>query len=224
MAPPSIASPTPPCHCRRLLCDLQLPPPPSPSDAVAAARDGRLSRRLTTESSEMLMTVGGGRGDGDGAERRRGEPEGTEEATVVASMGRAEADQNAEDIVASALACFNDRYVYSSCQESYRLNAGGTLNVPREATDGYCGGPCLTETKLVLSCVDNILYNFRFYNGASVRDVRYTLDAGCGHTRDFNVNEHLDDDIDAYGGCYDHGDRLAVRVYLLILFSCVLLL
>ncbi|URE19960.1 hypothetical protein MUK42_12091 [Musa troglodytarum] len=148
-------------------------------------------------------------------------------AVLCLSTSCCKSDQNAEDIVASALACFNDRYVYSSCQESYRLNAGGTLNVPREATDGYCGGPCLTETKLVLSCVDNILYNFRFYNGASVRDVRYTLDAGCGHTSkrgDFNVNEHLDDDIDAYGGCYDHGDRLAVRVYLLILFSCVLLL
>ncbi|RZR82618.1 hypothetical protein BHM03_00009070 [Ensete ventricosum] len=41
---------------------------------------------------------------------------------------------------------------------------------------------------------------------------------------DFNVNEHLYDDIDGYGGYYDHGDRLVVPVYLLILFSCVLLL
>lgn len=72
--------------------------------------------------------------------------------------------------------------VYSSCQESYRLNAEGTLNVPKEATDDYCGGPCLSETKLVLSCVDEILYNFKFYNGASVQDVKYTLDAGCGDT------------------------------------------
>ncbi|RRT71102.1 hypothetical protein B296_00027735 [Ensete ventricosum] len=41
---------------------------------------------------------------------------------------------------------------------------------------------------------------------------------------DFNVNEHLYDDIDGYGGYSDHGDRLVVPVYLLILFSCVLLL
>ncbi|WOL18377.1 hypothetical protein Cni_G27172 [Canna indica] len=138
-------------------------------------------------------------------------------------------DSNAAGIIATAMACFNDQAVYSSCQESYRLNAQGTINVPREATDAYCGGPCLTETKLVLSCVDNILYSFRFYNGASVRDVRYTLDAGCGHSGrrgDFNVAEHLDDDPYSYGydHYYGHGNKLTVPVYLLMLVSFVLLL
>lgn len=72
--------------------------------------------------------------------------------------------------------------VYGSCQESYRLNAEGSIDVPPVAIDEYCNGPCLIETKLVLECVDDILYNFRFYNGASIHDVRFALFRGCGHT------------------------------------------
>jgi len=34
----------------------------------------------------------------------------------------------------------------------------------------------------VLKCIDAILYNFKFYNGASIKDVSYTLETGCGHT------------------------------------------
>lgn len=71
--------------------------------------------------------------------------------------------------------------MYSGCQEAYRLHPEGTIHVPPEAVDEYCGGPCLSETKLVLKCIDGILYNFKFYNGASLRDVRYTLETGCGH-------------------------------------------
>lgn len=72
--------------------------------------------------------------------------------------------------------------VYNHCEEAYRLSAEGTIPVPPEGTDVYCSGPCLAETKLVLSCLHDIFYNFQFYNGASIQDVRYTLDAGCGYS------------------------------------------
>ncbi|XP_050374220.1 uncharacterized protein LOC126791783 [Argentina anserina] len=97
-------------------------------------------------------------------------------------------------IVAKALLCFNDNYVYSSCQASYRLSESGELNVPKEKADEFCNGACLTETHLVLNCVDHILNNFIFYNKATIRDVRDTIHAGCGYgpeRGDFNVEEHM---------------------------------
>lgn len=68
------------------------------------------------------------------------------------------------------------------CQDSYRLNEKGSIDVPPEATDEFCHGPCLVETKLVLDCVEKKLQDFQFYNGATVLDVKYTLHTGCGHT------------------------------------------
>ncbi|XP_039138968.1 uncharacterized protein LOC120276312 [Dioscorea cayenensis subsp. rotundata] len=127
---------------------------------------------------------------------------------------------DAVGIVAKALACFNDHYVYNHCEEAYRLSAEGTIPVPPEGTDVYCSGPCLAETKLVLSCLHDIFYNFQFYNGASIQDVRYTLDAGCGYSDrrgDFNVGEHLEGD--PYGFYYDHGNKKAIPNYMLLFYS-----
>ncbi|XP_008786227.2 uncharacterized protein LOC103704639 [Phoenix dactylifera] len=135
-------------------------------------------------------------------------------------------EQNAVDIVAKALICFNNQYVYSSCHESYRLSAEGTIHVPPQATEEYCNGPCLVETKLVLQCVDNILYNFQFYNGATVQDVKYALNTGCGHTSkrgDFNVLERSEGDEGEHG-YHGHGNKLGISVYLMLLLGCVLLL
>ncbi|BBG93105.1 Glycine-rich protein family, partial [Prunus dulcis] len=104
------------------------------------------------------------------------------------------AEQDPAQIVAKALLCFNDKYVYSSCEESYRLNESGDLKVPAAKTDEYCNGPCLQETHLVLDCVDNILSNFLFYNKATVQDVRDTIRAGCGYGEErgkFDVPEHI---------------------------------
>ncbi|MCL7040653.1 hypothetical protein MKW94_004924 [Papaver nudicaule] len=98
-------------------------------------------------------------------------------------------------IVAKALYCFNDRFVYSSCKESYRLTQSGNINVPPEATDEYCSGACLTETHLVLDCINNILSNFLFYNKATIWDIKATIKAGCSDTDErgnFNVAEHLE--------------------------------
>ncbi|XP_052190635.1 uncharacterized protein LOC127800198 [Diospyros lotus] len=97
-------------------------------------------------------------------------------------------------IVAKAFLCFNDKYIYSSCEEAYRLDQTGNLKVPPEHTEQFCGGPCLEETNLVLSCVDQIATHFEFYNKATIEDVRDTIKAGCGygiHRGDFNVAEHI---------------------------------
>ncbi|XP_038709107.1 uncharacterized protein LOC120003988 [Tripterygium wilfordii] len=105
-------------------------------------------------------------------------------------------------IVAKALLCFNERNLYISCEESYRLTASGNLNVPYGYTDQYCTGPCLTETHLVLNCIDNILAHFLFYNKATIHDVQDTIEAGCGHGPErgnFNVAEHIQAEEDTAG-------------------------
>ncbi|KAK4767048.1 hypothetical protein SAY86_014799 [Trapa natans] len=97
-------------------------------------------------------------------------------------------------IVARALVCFNNNYIYKSCAESYRLDQSGDLNVPPDGTLAYCTGPCLRETDLVLDCINGILDHFMFYNRATVRDVRDTIRAGCSYGPErghFDVSEHM---------------------------------
>ncbi|KAJ4956797.1 hypothetical protein NE237_013580 [Protea cynaroides] len=116
-------------------------------------------------------------------------------------------------IVAKAILCFNNKYIYSSCEESYRLNESGNLNVPPEATDQFCNGPCLDETNLVLDCIDGILHNFLFYNEATIQDIRDTISAGCGDTSErgnFNVQQHIQDE---YSHAYSDRSHL-MRLYL----------
>ncbi|CAD6232251.1 unnamed protein product [Miscanthus lutarioriparius] len=121
------------------------------------------------------------------------------------------------DIVGRALFCFNHRYIYSGCQGSFRLGPEGALDVPPGSADAFCGGPCLAETELVLRCVDGIMANFRFYNGASAADVRFALDRGCGHSGlrgDFDVLQRIGVGADGnYGDgyFYGHGDDGARR-------------
>ncbi|GKU85403.1 hypothetical protein SLEP1_g82 [Rubroshorea leprosula] len=96
-------------------------------------------------------------------------------------------------IVAKALLCFNDKQIYSSCAESYRLTVSGNLDVPSQYADEFCTGPCLNETHLVLKCIEFIMTNFEFYNKATIQDIRDTIQAGCGYGPErgkFNVTEH----------------------------------
>ncbi|KAL1831696.1 hypothetical protein ACET3Z_001347 [Daucus carota] len=98
------------------------------------------------------------------------------------------------EVVSKALLCFKNNYVYSSCEKSYRLTESGNINVPPGYTDQYCHGSCLSETNLVLNCIDNILSHFLFYNRASIYDLRATIKAGCSygpHRGNFNVEEHI---------------------------------
>lgn len=111
----------------------------------------------------------------------------------VPQTGSAGEDDPAE-VVSKALLCFNNNYVYSSCEQSYRLTESGNINVPPEHADLYCRGPCFSETNLVLNCIDNILSHFLFYNRASIEDVRETIKAGCSYGPErgnFNVAEHI---------------------------------
>lgn len=75
----------------------------------------------------------------------------------------------------------NKLQIYSSCSEAYRLSASGELHVPPETTDEYCTGPCISETHHVLDCLENLLQQFKFYNKATIYDVRETIKAGCSH-------------------------------------------
>ncbi|KAL9407677.1 hypothetical protein AB3S75_046254 [Citrus x aurantiifolia] len=111
---------------------------------------------------------------------------------TVPELGVAGGDPT--QIVAKALLCFNDKYVYSSCEQSYRLTESGNIDVPPDYTDKYCNGPCLTETNLVLDCIENIMLHFKFYNKATIQDIRDTIKAGCSHgpeNGNFNVSKHI---------------------------------
>ncbi|XP_078148996.1 uncharacterized protein LOC144544368 isoform X2 [Carex rostrata] len=156
---------------------------------------------------------------------------------VCLSACYSNAEEGAAGIVGNALDCFNDHYVYTSCQESYRLTPQGSLNVPPQYTDEFCEGPCFEETNLVLKCIDNIMYSFRFYDGASVHDVRYVLRRGCGHDAgrgDFNALTNFQGGgIGGFGGGnrfggggiggegydYDHGINLVIPKFLFLIVS-----
>ncbi|KAL9314898.1 hypothetical protein ACSQ67_020350 [Phaseolus vulgaris] len=101
---------------------------------------------------------------------------------------------DSSQIFAKALLCFNDKYIYSRCEDSCRLNEKGNLNVPADKTDIFCQGPCLSETNLVLNCLNNVFSNFIFYNKATIHDIRDTVEAACGYgpqRGNFNVAQHV---------------------------------
>ncbi|KAE9594918.1 hypothetical protein Lal_00013309 [Lupinus albus] len=134
-------------------------------------------------------SVGSG-GDGDGS---GGNSVGSGGDGVRAGGGGVGFGDPAQ-IISKTLLCFNDKYIYSSCEESCRLNENGNLNVPSQKIDEFCKGPCLTETNLVLSCLDNIFSNFIFYNKATIQDIKETIQSGCGYgpqRGNFNVAEHI---------------------------------
>ncbi|PQP92994.1 uncharacterized protein Pyn_10153 [Prunus yedoensis var. nudiflora] len=90
----------------------------------------------------------------------------SERGDVPDQIGSAE--QDPAQIVAKALLCFNDKYVYSSCEESYRLN---------EVEISKCQQQKLTSTAT-----------------ATVQDVRDTIQAACGYGEErgkFDVAEHI---------------------------------
>ena len=112
------------------------------------------------------------------------------------------------------MACPCDNQIYSGCQGSFRLGPQGALDVPPGSADAFCGGPCLAETELVLRCVDGIMGNFRFYNGATAADVRSALDRGCGRSGlrgDFDVLRRLGAGGDNYGDGYFYGRAAGAR-------------
>ncbi|RYQ79430.1 hypothetical protein Ahy_Scaffold6g108171 [Arachis hypogaea] len=91
--------------------------------------------------------------------------------------------------------------IYKSCEEPYRLSEKGDLNVAREKIYKFCEGPCLSETRLVLSCLKKIYSRFTFSNKATIQDIRETIHDGCfgfllAADRDLNVIKHMEKEAD----------------------------
>uniref|UniRef100_A0A803PW99 DUF7731 domain-containing protein n=1 Tax=Cannabis sativa TaxID=3483 RepID=A0A803PW99_CANSA len=112
--------------------------------------------------------------------------------------------------------------IYGGCDKTYRLNEGGKLNVPPQAVELFCNGPCLAETELVLNCVDNIFSNFLFYNKATIGDIRGALNVGCTEHRKglFNFQGFPQGNFGGFPqGEISHGERpkISSAVYALIL-------
>ncbi|KAB1224765.1 GTP-binding protein SAR1A [Morella rubra] len=61
---------------------------------------------------------------------------------------------------------------YSDCDEAYRLNPSGNINVPPGAVELFCNGPCLADTQRVLNCIDKVFSNFVFYNKATLPELQ----------------------------------------------------
>lgn len=76
----------------------------------------------------------------------------------------------------------NWEQIYSGCDEEYRLNESGDLHVPCEATNRFCYGPCLSETRKMLKCIDKLASGFIFLNKATTETIRNTLYSGCSYT------------------------------------------
>ncbi|XP_073050375.1 uncharacterized protein [Primulina eburnea] len=99
-----------------------------------------------------------------------------------------------DHIFNKVLECFDDKNIYSSCDEAYRLTQGGKLDVPYDYTDQYCNGPCITETENVLACIHGIFDQFLFHNRATLSDIHDTLESGCSYgpkRGNFDVAEHI---------------------------------
>ncbi|KAF4392477.1 hypothetical protein G4B88_005436 [Cannabis sativa] len=135
---------------------------------------------------------------------------------------KAEDNNNPTEMFQKALFCFNNKFIYGGCDKTYRLNEGGKLNVPPQAVELFCNGPCLAETELVLNCVDNIFSNFLFYNKATIGDIRGALNVGCTEHRKglFNFQGFPQGNFGGFPqGEISHGERPKISsvVYALIL-------
>ncbi|CAN0897233.1 hypothetical protein LINGRAHAP2_LOCUS19007 [Linum grandiflorum] len=126
-------------------------------------------------------------------------------ATTACSSntGYAQKDLPEQLISKASSSCFHDK-VYDRCNRAYRLSLSGDINVPAEATDVFCNGPCLDETRHVLDCVDDLFSDFVFFNRAMVKDVRRVLSSACSSTSsrrgsDFDVSSYLRDETSGGG-------------------------
>ncbi|KAK2990270.1 hypothetical protein RJ640_014722 [Escallonia rubra] len=179
--------------------------PLTPIVGAAGAGNGNLPQTGAggAGNDDLPQTGAGGAGNDDLPQTGAG-GEGNDDLPQTGAAGAGNgnlpqtgaAGADPSQIVAKALLCFNDKYIqiYSSCEESYRLTASGNLNVPYGYVDHYCQGPCLTETHLVLDCLEGIFSHFEFYNRATIKDVKETIKEGCGHgpnRGEFNVAEHI---------------------------------
>ncbi|KAL4190025.1 hypothetical protein AMTRI_Chr08g168400 [Amborella trichopoda] len=67
------------------------------------------------------------------------------------------------------------------CPGIYELTEGGWVNVSRNQTDDYCKNGCFDHTKWVITCVYYCKRDYVFRNGATIKDINYTVANGCLH-------------------------------------------
>ncbi|KAL5565919.1 hypothetical protein UlMin_029083 [Ulmus minor] len=128
-------------------------------------------------------------------------------------------DNNPGEMFQKALSCFNNKLIYAGCDEAYRLNEEGNLNVPPEAIESFCHGPCLAETQLVLNCVDNIFSNFLFHNKATIPDLRGALNVGCTY-----AEQGVNSGIFNFGGFLQGETSNAETILNWVIYSALLLI
>ncbi|XP_010442399.1 PREDICTED: uncharacterized protein LOC104725433 [Camelina sativa] len=112
-------------------------------------------------------------------------------------LGGGGGGEDPPEIVAKALECLNEKHIYRECEETWRLTLTGDLNIPLGRTEEFCQGPCFSETHLALHCIEDIIHHYRFFNRATIHDIRETLKSGCSYgpeRGDFNVLEHIEDE------------------------------
>ncbi|XAR52699.1 hypothetical protein NMG60_11020898 [Bertholletia excelsa] len=85
--------------------------------------------------------------------------------------------------------------IYKECRKAYRLDQSGELHVPPKDTEYFCRGPCLPETKEMLNCLDKFFSSFIFFNKATTKIIKDTMNSGCSYSiyrGHFDVGEYMD--------------------------------
>lgn len=98
--------------------------------------------------------------------------------------------------------------IYRECEDAWRLTLNGDLNIPVARTEEFCEGPCFSETHLALNCIDEIVHHFRFFNRATVYNIRETLKSGCSYGPERG---------------FDSRDRFLIWSRLVLLFLVIML-
>ncbi|KAI5061810.1 hypothetical protein GOP47_0022349 [Adiantum capillus-veneris] len=85
----------------------------------------------------------------------------------------------------NALKCLQNQSV--ECPFGTALNESGVLLVNATTQQQFCGGTCANQTLVELSCISNVLADFRFNNDATITNVKDAIQSGCA-TGNFTVN------------------------------------
>ncbi|MFS7964535.1 hypothetical protein Hanom_Chr08g00751491 [Helianthus anomalus] len=67
----------------------------------------------------------------------------------------------------------------SNCAGNFNLTMEGWLNITESETRAFCDGGCLQHTHDVLQCVWYVLDDFKFENGATIKNLNDTINIGC---------------------------------------------
>ncbi|XXG86032.1 hypothetical protein AAC387_Pa11g1015 [Persea americana] len=78
----------------------------------------------------------------------------------------------------SAYECLQD--ISSNCPGNYTLTERGWVNLKWRDTIPYCNiTGCADHSRAVLECISLVKRDFKFENGATVKDINDTINEGC---------------------------------------------